>query len=132
MLPLRPSRRLRGSRHRQVESKTFRTYRKWVYRRAVPKSDDNFVARLREHEGTDWYFEHGDGEHELALVDSHSVHGRRALLRVAAYIEDGAETAPDTDRVFELALLARSAPGQGRAHQPRLRAVFDRPSRPRR
>ncbi len=65
------------------------------------ESDYNFVARLLEHEGIYWYFEHGDGEHKLVLVDSQSVHDAAPSCESLPYIEDGAETAPDTDCVFD-------------------------------
>jgi type VI secretion system secreted protein VgrG len=85
----------------KFEFKTFRTYRKWVYCVQYRESDYNFVARLLEHEGIYWYFEHGDGEHKLVLVDSHSVHDAAPSCASLPYIEDGAETAPDTDCVFD-------------------------------
>src|SRR5258706_4747535 len=56
------------------EFNLFRRYRKWVYCVQYRESDYNFVARLMEHEGIYWYFEHGDGRHKLVLVDSQSAH----------------------------------------------------------
>src|SRR5512133_951065 len=44
------------------EFKLFRSYRKWVYCVQYRESDFNFVARLLEHEGIYWYFEHSDGK----------------------------------------------------------------------
>ena len=43
------------------EFKLFRNYRKRAYCVQYRESDYNFVARLMEHEGIYWYFEHSDG-----------------------------------------------------------------------
>lgn len=58
----------------QFEFKLFRSYRKWNYCVQYRESDYNFVARLLEHEGIYWYFQHADGSHKLILVDSQSAH----------------------------------------------------------
>ena len=83
------------------EFKTFRSYRKWVYCVQYRESDYNFVARLLEHEGIYWYFEHTDGQHKLMLVDSQSAHDAAPACDSLPYIEHGADTAPDTDCVFD-------------------------------
>ncbi|MDQ6640788.1 MAG: type VI secretion system tip protein VgrG [Pseudomonadota bacterium] len=85
----------------KYEFKTFRTYRKWVYCVQYRESDYNFVARLLEHEGIYWYFEHADGEHKLLLVDSQSAHDAAATCESLPYLEHGTETAPDTDCVSD-------------------------------
>ena len=85
----------------KFEFKTFRTYRKWVYCVQYRESDYNFVARLLEHEGIYWYFEHGDGEHKLILVDSQSAHDAAKTCESLPYVEQGAETGPDTDCVSD-------------------------------
>ena len=85
----------------KFEFKTFRTYRKWVYCVQYRESDYNFVARLLEQEGIYWYFEHGDGEHKLLLVDSHSVHDAAPSCDVAALHRGWRRSAPDTDCVFD-------------------------------
>jgi type VI secretion system secreted protein VgrG len=79
--------------------KLFRKYRKWVYCVQYRESDYNFVARLMEHEGIYWYFEHSDGQHKLVLVDSQSAHDAAPSCKSLPYVEEGAETAPDTDCV---------------------------------
>jgi type VI secretion system secreted protein VgrG len=83
------------------EFKLFRTYRKWVYCVQYRESDYNFVARLLEHEGIYWYFEHQDGAHKLVLVDSQSAHDAAPSYESLPFIADGAATAPDTECVSE-------------------------------
>ena len=85
----------------KFEFKTFRTYRKWVYCVQYRESDYNFVARLLEHEGIYWYFEHGDGQHKLILVDSQSAHDAAKSCESLPYIELGAATGPDTDCISD-------------------------------
>ncbi|HEV7575711.1 MAG TPA: type VI secretion system tip protein TssI/VgrG [Caldimonas sp.] len=85
----------------KFEFKTFRTYRKWVYCVQYRESDYNFVARLLEHEGIYWYFVHSEGEHKLILVDSQSAHDASKSCESLPYIEHGAETAPDTDCIYD-------------------------------
>jgi len=79
--------------------KLFRSYRKWVYCVQYRESDFNFVARLLEHEGIYWYFEHEDGKHKLVLVDSQSAHDAAPDCKTLPYIEEGAKTSPDIDCV---------------------------------
>lgn len=79
--------------------KLFRSYRKWVYCVQYRESDFNFVARLMEHEGIYWYFEHSDGDHKLILVDSQSAHDAAPLCKSLPYIEEGAPATADTDCV---------------------------------
>ena len=81
------------------EFKLFRSYRKWVYCVQYRESDYNFVARLLEHEGIYWYFEHTDGKHKLVLVDSQSAHDAAPSCKSLPYAEEGSPTAPDTDCV---------------------------------
>ena len=85
----------------KFEFKTFRTYRKWVYCVQYRESDYNFVARLLEHEGIYWYFEHGDGQHKLVLVDSQSAHDAAKSCESLPFVEQGADTGPDTDCVSD-------------------------------
>jgi type VI secretion system secreted protein VgrG len=85
----------------KFEFKTFRTYRKWVYCVQYRESDYNFVARLLEHEGIYWYFEHGDGQHKLILVDSQSAHDAAKSCESLPYVEQGADTGADTDCVSD-------------------------------
>jgi type VI secretion system secreted protein VgrG len=83
------------------EFKLFRTYRKWVYCVQYRESDYNFVARLLEHEGIYWYFEHQDGAHKLVLVDSQSAHDAAPSCESLPFIAGGTATAPDTDCISE-------------------------------
>jgi type VI secretion system secreted protein VgrG len=83
------------------EFKLFRTYRKWVYCVQYRESDYNFVARLLEHEGIYWYFEHQDGAHKLTLVDSHSAHDAAPSCESLPFIAGGTATAPDIDCISE-------------------------------
>ena len=78
---------------------TFRTYRKWTYCVQYRESDYNFVARLLEHEGIYWYFEHIDGKHQLVLVDSQSAHDPAPDCDRLPFYEGGADAPPDRDLV---------------------------------
>jgi type VI secretion system secreted protein VgrG len=77
------------------EFKTFRTYRKWTYCVQYRESDYNFIARLLEHEGIYWYFEHTDSAHKLVLVDSHSAHDAAPGCASLPYLKTGATAAPE-------------------------------------
>ncbi len=44
-------------------------YPKRVYRTQCDESDYTFVARLLEHWGISWFFEHSEGKHRLVLAD---------------------------------------------------------------
>ena len=81
------------------------------------ESDYNFVARLLEHEGIYWYFEHQDGAHKLVLVDSQSAHDAAPSYESLPFIADGAATAPDTECISDLDLRARGALGKIRADE---------------
>jgi type VI secretion system secreted protein VgrG len=81
------------------EFKLFRSYRKWDYCVQYRESDFNFVARLLEHEGIYWYFEHSDGKHKLVLVDSQSAHNPIEREGTLPYCEDPAMVPPDTEYV---------------------------------
>ena len=81
------------------EFKLFRPYRKWTYCVQYRESDFNFVARLLEHEGIYWYFEHTDGAHKLVLVDSQSAHDAVAGYESLPYFENAAEAPPDIDYI---------------------------------
>jgi len=79
------------------ELKLFRQYRKWTYCVQYRESDYNFIARLLEHEGIYWYFEHTDNSHKLVLVDSQSAHNVIAGYESLPYFDNAAEAPPDTD-----------------------------------
>lgn len=93
------------------EFKTFRTYRKWNYCVQYRESDFNFIARLLEHEGIYWYFEHTDGKHKLVLLDSQSAHDAVPGCDSLPYIER-AESAPDTDYVTNWSFSRAVKPGR--------------------
>jgi type VI secretion system secreted protein VgrG len=80
--------------------KLFRTYRKWTYCVQYRESDFNFVARLLEHEGIYWYFEHQEKSHKLILIDSQNAHDAAPGCEQLPFVEGGAETSPDTDSVW--------------------------------
>ncbi|WP_439672551.1 ImpA family type VI secretion-associated protein [Cupriavidus necator] len=44
-------------------------YPRRVYRTQCDESDYTFIARLMQHWGISWFFEHSDGKHRLVLVD---------------------------------------------------------------
>jgi type VI secretion system secreted protein VgrG len=81
------------------EFKLFRSYRKWTYCVQYRESDFAFVARLLEHEGIYWYFEHSDGQHKLILVDSHSAHDAVPGHDTLRYIVNASHTPPDTEYI---------------------------------
>ena len=79
--------------------KLFRSYRKWTYCVQYRESDYNFVARLLEHEGIYWYFEHTDGHHKLILVDSQSSHDAAPGTETLPYYANADQVPPDTEYV---------------------------------
>lgn len=81
------------------EFKLFRSYRKWTYCVQYRESDFNFIARLLEHEGIYWYFEHTDGQHKLVLVDSQSAHDAAPGCDTLRYYENEDSIPPDTECV---------------------------------
>ena len=83
------------------EFKLFRSYRRWVYCVQYRESDFNFVARLLEHEGIYWYFEHTEGEHKLVLVDSQSAHDAAPGYESLPYFENARSAPPDSEYVSQ-------------------------------
>ncbi len=81
------------------EFKLFRSYRKWTYCVQYRESDYNFVARMLEHEGIYWHFEHTDSSHKLVLVDSQSAHDPAPGCDCLPYYEMEAEAPDDLDIV---------------------------------
>ncbi|MBC7994498.1 MAG: type VI secretion system tip protein VgrG [Rhizobacter sp.] len=94
------------------EFKLFRSYRKWTYCVQYRESDFDFVARLLEHEGIYWYFEHADGEHKLVLVDSQSAHDASPACESLPYYEGGADAPPDHELVSAWRFSSSVIPGQ--------------------
>jgi type VI secretion system secreted protein VgrG len=83
------------------EFRLFRSYRKWVHCVQYRESDFNFVARMLEHEGIYWWFDHTDTAHKLILVDSQSAHDAAPGCEKLPFIEQGAQSSPDTDCVYD-------------------------------
>jgi type VI secretion system secreted protein VgrG len=83
------------------EPKLFRSYQPWTYCVQYRESDYNFIARLLEHEGIYWYFEHTDGAHKLILVDSQSAHDAAPGYESMRYIEDSSSAPPDQEYVSD-------------------------------
>lgn len=94
------------------EFKLFRTYRKWNYCVQYRETDFNFVARLLEHEGIYWYFEHAKGKHKLILVDSASAHDAAAGHASLPYYGNTGQMPPDLDYVNEWAVSREVEPGK--------------------
>jgi type VI secretion system secreted protein VgrG len=94
------------------ELKLFRSYRKWTYCVQYRESDYNFVARLLEHEGIYWYFEHTDSAHKLVLVDSQSAHDATPGFEALPYFENVREVPPDTDYVSRWSFAREVKTGQ--------------------
>jgi type VI secretion system secreted protein VgrG len=79
--------------------KLFRSYDKLDYCVQYRETDYNFVARLLEHEGIYWYFEHKADSHKLILVDSQTAHDAiKGYDKLPYYDRDG-EAPPDLDHV---------------------------------
>ncbi len=81
------------------EFKLFRSYRTWNYCVQYRETDFNFVARLLEHEGIYWYFEHDEGKHKLVLVDSQGAHDAAPGQPDLPFFENVSEVPPDTEYV---------------------------------
>jgi type VI secretion system secreted protein VgrG len=81
------------------EFKLFRTYHPLTYCVQYRESDFNFVARLLEHEGIYWYFQHTDKAHKLVLVDSQSAHDAAKGYESVRYTEDPANAPPDKEYI---------------------------------
>lgn len=94
------------------EFKLFRSYRRWTYCVQYRESDFNFVARLLEHEGIYWYFEHTDSGHKLVLVDSESAHDAVTGYESLPYVEDGTSSVADTDIVTAWSYAAEVRTGK--------------------
>ncbi|MFT7774176.1 type VI secretion system Vgr family protein [Roseateles sp.] len=78
-----------------------RSYRKRVYCVQYRETDFNFVARLLEDEGIYWYFEHGEGQHKLILVDAPSSHDPIAGDRTLPFYGNEGQLPPDLDYVCD-------------------------------
>jgi type VI secretion system secreted protein VgrG len=85
----------------KFEFKTFRTYRKWVYcvhtARATTTSSRG-CSSTRASTGTS---STATAKHKLILVDSQSAHDAAKSCESLPYVEQGADTGPDTDCVSD-------------------------------
>jgi len=106
------------------EFKLFRSYRTWTYCVQYRETDYNFVARLLEHEGIYWYFEHSDGKHKLILVDSQSAHDAAPGLKELPYVEDRSTVNPDTEYISDWRFARQVTTGKTAATS----YDFERPS----
>ncbi len=94
------------------EFKLFGKYRKWNYCVQYRETDFNFVARLLEHEGIYWYFEHTKGKHKLILVDSPSAHDAVPGHATLPYYGNVGQMPPDLDYVQHWAVSREVEPGK--------------------
>ncbi|MDP3822216.1 MAG: type VI secretion system tip protein TssI/VgrG [Burkholderiales bacterium] len=94
------------------ELKLFRSYRKWNYCVQYRETDFNFVARLLEHEGIYWYFEHAKGKHKLVLVDASSAHDSTVGHGTLPYYGTAGQLPPDIDCVNHWAVSREVEPGK--------------------
>jgi type VI secretion system secreted protein VgrG len=89
-----------------------RNYRPWVYCVQYRESDYNFVARLLEHEGIYWYFEHTAGQHKLKLVDTKTAHDAVPGCAKLPFIAHDAQVPPDIDHVSQWLSANAVRPGK--------------------
>ena len=94
------------------EFKLFGKYRKWNYCVQYRETDFNFVARLLEHEGIYWYFEHAKGKHKLILVDSPSAHDAAPGHAMLPFYGNAGQMPPDIDYVHHWAVSREVEPGK--------------------
>jgi type VI secretion system secreted protein VgrG len=94
------------------EFKLFQKYRKWTYCVQYRESDFNFIARLLEHEGIYWYFDHTGGQHKLMLVDSASVHNTTPGRDSLPYYSNTGQRPPDLDYISVWASAFEVEPGR--------------------
>jgi type VI secretion system secreted protein VgrG len=76
------------------------------------ETDFNFVARLLEHEGIYWYFEHTKGKHKLILVDSPSAHDAAPGHATLPFYGNAGQMPPDLDYVEHWAVSREVEPGK--------------------
>jgi type VI secretion system secreted protein VgrG len=65
------------------------------------ESDYNFIARLLEHEGIYWYFEHTEAGHQLILVDSQSAHDAAPGCTSLPYLKVGSSAAFEQEYISD-------------------------------
>jgi type VI secretion system secreted protein VgrG len=89
-----------------------RSYRPWTYCVQYRESDFNFIARLLEHEGIYWFFEHQDGAHTLVLMDAGGSHHAAEGTEKLPFYASGETVPPDTDHVREWRFERRVCTGK--------------------
>ena len=94
------------------ELRLFRSYRPWTYCVQYRESDFNFVARLLEHEGIYWWFEHEEGAHKLVLCDAASAHDAAPGCESLPFHAGGAPVAPGLEVVREWSASRGMKPGK--------------------
>jgi len=79
----------------------FRTYEPRVYCVQYRETDFQFIARLLEHEGIYWYFDHDETGHTLVLVDSYTAHDKISGNPVLPYFHNVGQVPSDTEYVTD-------------------------------
>jgi len=96
----------------RFEQKLFRSYRPWTYCVQYRETDFNFVARLLEHEGIYWFFEHTDGDHKLVLCDSASAHDAAPGCESLPFYGNVSQAPPLLEHVNQWTMARHVKPGK--------------------
>jgi type VI secretion system secreted protein VgrG len=80
------------------------SYSEWVYCVQYRETDFNFVSRLMEHEGINYFFSHDDGKHVLNLVDAPMAHQAIPDYESLPYLPPSAHQQVTHEHVFEIAV----------------------------
>ena len=81
----------------------------WVQYR---ETDFNFVSRLMEQEGIYYFFEHGDGQHDMVLIDSRATHKPIEGEASIRYLPPNPDQVQPKDVVASFSLHQEVQPGQ--------------------
>ena len=86
-------------------------YQRWEYCVQYRETDLNFVSRLLEQEGIQYFFEHADGAHKLVLADSKEIAavGGDASIR---FVPDSSPQTQAGDHVTSWTAMQEIQPGQ--------------------
>ncbi|HEX5686591.1 MAG TPA: type VI secretion system tip protein TssI/VgrG [Ideonella sp.] len=96
----------------RFEQKLFRSYRPWTYCVQYRETDFNFVARLLEHEGIYWFFDHSEGDHKLVLCDSASAHDAAPGCESLPFYGNVSQAPPLLEHVNQWAMARHVKPGK--------------------
>ncbi len=96
----------------RFEQKLFRSYRPWTYCVQYRETDFDFVARLLEHEGIYWFFDHTDGDHKLVLCDSASAHDAAPGCESLPFYGNVGQAPPLLEHVNQWAMARHVKPGK--------------------